>query len=114
MAYTKLHLQETLLASTLPDDPWVARALFEYFPRKLREAYATYIERHPLRREIITTIWTEATDAVADAMERVLYPLNPINMMARSGARGSSRSTAKSSACHPGRRSATLTIASSS
>src|SRR5207249_2611354 len=41
------------------------------------------------RHEQIVNIWTEATDAVADAMERTLYELNPIYMMANSGARGS-------------------------
>jgi DNA-directed RNA polymerase subunit beta' len=41
------------------------------------------------RREQIVQIWTEATDAVADAMEENLHKLNPIFMMANSGARGS-------------------------
>ncbi|HSK16882.1 MAG TPA: DNA-directed RNA polymerase subunit beta', partial [Gaiellaceae bacterium] len=41
------------------------------------------------RHESIVNIWTEATDAVADAMEKTLYELNPIYMMANSGARGS-------------------------
>jgi DNA-directed RNA polymerase subunit beta' len=41
------------------------------------------------RHERIVEIWTEATDAVADAMEKTLYKLNPIYMMANSGARGS-------------------------
>jgi DNA-directed RNA polymerase subunit beta' len=41
------------------------------------------------RRESIVHIWTEATDAVADAMEANLRKLNPIYMMANSGARGS-------------------------
>jgi DNA-directed RNA polymerase subunit beta' len=41
------------------------------------------------RHESIVNIWTEATDTVADAMERTLYQLNPIYMMANSGARGS-------------------------
>ena len=36
-----------------------------------------------------SNIWTEATDTVADAMEKTLYELNPIYMMANSGARGS-------------------------
>src|ERR671930_1353059 len=45
----------------------------------------TEAERH----EAITSIWTEATDAVADAMEANLHDLNPIMMMANSGARGS-------------------------
>jgi DNA-directed RNA polymerase subunit beta' len=41
------------------------------------------------RHESIVNIWTEATDTVAEAMERTLYELNPIYMMANSGARGS-------------------------
>jgi DNA-directed RNA polymerase subunit beta' len=41
------------------------------------------------RHDAIVTLWTEATDAVADAMEETLYELNPIYMMANSGARGS-------------------------
>jgi DNA-directed RNA polymerase subunit beta' len=41
------------------------------------------------RHESIVNIWTEATDKVAEAMEETLYKLNPIYMMANSGARGS-------------------------
>ena len=41
------------------------------------------------RHESIVNIWTEGTDIVADAMEKTLYELNPIFMMANSGARGS-------------------------
>jgi len=41
------------------------------------------------RHESIVNIWTEATDKVAEAMEATLYRLNPIYMMANSGARGS-------------------------
>ena len=41
------------------------------------------------RHESIVNIWTEGTDTVADAMEKTLYELNPIYMMANSGARGS-------------------------
>ena len=41
------------------------------------------------RHESIVNIWTEGTDTVADAMEKTLFELNPIFMMANSGARGS-------------------------
>src|SRR5262249_48583977 len=41
------------------------------------------------RHESIVNIWTEATDIVADAMEATLFELNPVYMMANSGARGS-------------------------
>jgi DNA-directed RNA polymerase subunit beta' len=41
------------------------------------------------RHESIVNLWTEATEDVADAMEKNLNELNPIYMMANSGARGS-------------------------
>ena len=41
------------------------------------------------RHDAIVNIWTEATDKVAEAMEDNLLELNPIYMMANSGARGS-------------------------
>jgi DNA-directed RNA polymerase subunit beta' len=41
------------------------------------------------RHEQIVNLWTEATEDVADAMEKNLLELNPIYMMANSGARGS-------------------------
>jgi DNA-directed RNA polymerase subunit beta' len=41
------------------------------------------------RKENVTNLWNEATDTVAKAMEDNLEELNPIFMMANSGARGS-------------------------
>ena len=41
------------------------------------------------RHETIVNIWTEATDTVAEAMQANLDELNPVFMMANSGARGS-------------------------
>ena len=55
LAYCKIWLYDELLASRLPDDPWVATALERYFPEALRERYAAYMPRHPLKREIIAT-----------------------------------------------------------
>ncbi|HEY1437521.1 MAG TPA: NAD-glutamate dehydrogenase [Casimicrobiaceae bacterium] len=55
LAYSKIWLYDELLASTLPDDPWVETALARYFPTPLRERYAAYMERHPLKRDIIAT-----------------------------------------------------------
>jgi glutamate dehydrogenase len=55
LAYAKMWLYDELLASSLPDDPWVATALSRYFPRALQERYASYMDRHPLKREIIAT-----------------------------------------------------------
>jgi DNA-directed RNA polymerase subunit beta' len=41
------------------------------------------------RHEEVVKLWEQATDEVADAMEKHLWRLNPIYMMANSGARGS-------------------------
>jgi glutamate dehydrogenase len=54
VAYAKLYLKNQLLGSALPDDPWFATTLREYFPKPLREVYAEEIAEHPLRREIVT------------------------------------------------------------
>jgi glutamate dehydrogenase len=54
-AYAKIALTEDVVASDLPDDPWVARTLSDYFPPELVSRYADRLPSHPLRREIITT-----------------------------------------------------------
>ena len=55
LAYSKMWLNDELIASDLPEDPWVATALERYFPSRLREQFSAYIPRHPLKREIIAT-----------------------------------------------------------
>jgi glutamate dehydrogenase len=55
LAYAKMWLYDELLASPLPDDPWVATALERYFPSTLRERFGRWMPQHPLRREIIAT-----------------------------------------------------------
>ncbi|HEX2131674.1 MAG TPA: NAD-glutamate dehydrogenase [Actinophytocola sp.] len=56
LAHVKLALKEEVLASELPDADVFARRLPEYFPSKLRETFPEAIGRHPLRRQIITTL----------------------------------------------------------
>ncbi|WP_068311334.1 NAD-glutamate dehydrogenase [Polycladidibacter hongkongensis] len=56
MAYGKLTLYDTLLASTVPDDAYLARELMRYFPPEMHETYAEEIANHRLRREIIATM----------------------------------------------------------
>src|SRR4051794_7636868 len=62
---------------------------YEERVRKVEQAYERGLITEAERHESIVNIWTEATDAVADAMQANLRELNPIFMMANSGARGS-------------------------
>jgi glutamate dehydrogenase len=55
LAYAKITLATALLESALPEDPWFERALRGYFPADLADRYGERLDRHPLRREIITT-----------------------------------------------------------
>src|ERR1043165_1659405 len=55
LAYAKIALNDELVGSNVPDDPWVATALERYFPTPLRGRYKAQIYAHPLRREIIAT-----------------------------------------------------------
>jgi glutamate dehydrogenase len=55
LAYSKIELFDAVLASDVPEDPYIRTALSRYFPQPLRERYAEQIERHPLKREIIAT-----------------------------------------------------------
>ncbi len=56
MAYTKTKLFDTLLASDVPDDPWLEQDLIRYFPAVLGERYRPALATHRLRREIIATV----------------------------------------------------------
>ena len=58
LAYSKMSLYDELTASKLVDDPYVAQALSEYFPKVLTERYSDVMARHPLKREIIATVVT--------------------------------------------------------
>jgi glutamate dehydrogenase len=55
LAYAKLSLNHHLLASPVPDDPYLARELGRYFPKAIVEKFPDAIEKHRLRREIIVT-----------------------------------------------------------
>ncbi len=55
LAYCKMWLFDEIMASDLPEDPWIGTALARYFPAQLREKFGAYIPRHPLRREIVAT-----------------------------------------------------------
>jgi glutamate dehydrogenase len=60
LAYTKLELQRALVASDLPDDPYLRRDLVAYFPPALRTGYDDAVDSHALRREIVATVVANA------------------------------------------------------
>ncbi|HYY61273.1 MAG TPA: NAD-glutamate dehydrogenase domain-containing protein, partial [Burkholderiales bacterium] len=55
LAYSKIALYDELVASDVPDDPFISTALERYFPAPLRSRFKPQIHAHPLRREIIAT-----------------------------------------------------------
>ena len=75
----------------IPPDKEEILAEYEDRVSKVEAQYERGLITDEERHESIVNIWTEATDTVADAMERTFYELNPIYMMANSGARGSSK-----------------------
>lgn len=60
LAYGKIDLYDRLLRGSLPDDPFLAKDLVEYFPTPLRARFGDGIARHALRREIIVTTVTNS------------------------------------------------------
>ena len=58
LAYAKRLLREQVLASQLPDDPYLDASLAEYFPPAVVERFGHLMAAHPLRREIVATIIT--------------------------------------------------------
>ncbi len=56
LSYAKIVLFDALAASDLPDDPYFAATLSNYFPAKMRKTNASDIDAHRLKREIIATV----------------------------------------------------------
>ena len=54
VSYGKMLLKETLLASNLPEDSYVAKTITTAFPEQLLKEYPSQVAHHSLRREIIT------------------------------------------------------------
>ena len=60
LAYSKIWLNNHLLASDVPEDPYLSSELGRYFPAPVRERFPRAIAHHRLRREIIATAITNS------------------------------------------------------
>ncbi|MDB5562713.1 MAG: NAD-glutamate dehydrogenase, partial [Hyphomicrobiales bacterium] len=60
LAYAKNTVYADLLASPVPDDPYLGKELFRYFPETLATDYPETILGHRLRREVIATVLSNA------------------------------------------------------
>jgi len=60
LSYSKIVLFQQLLDSDVPEDPYLSKELVRYFPSALQQRYASHMERHRLRREIIATANTNS------------------------------------------------------
>jgi DNA-directed RNA polymerase subunit beta' len=71
-----------------PSKPQIL-AKYEAQVAEIQDQYDTGLITEEERKEAVVERWTAATEEVAEAMEANLDELNPIYMMANSGARGS-------------------------
>jgi glutamate dehydrogenase len=79
LAYAKNALEADLVGSAVPDDPYLAKELFRYFPDRLVEQQREAVSSHRLRREVIATV-------LANAMVNRGGPAFLVSMMAATSA----------------------------
>lgn len=60
LAYSKIWLYNQLIDSELPDEEYFKADLIRYFPVEMQKKYATELESHKLRREIVATFVTNS------------------------------------------------------
>jgi len=65
LSYSKIRLYQQLLASDVPEDPYLSRELIRYFPQPLQDRYTDYMPEHRLKREIIAT---QVTNSLVNRM----------------------------------------------
>ncbi|MEU5548923.1 NAD-glutamate dehydrogenase [Micromonospora sp. NPDC047793] len=56
LAYVKIALEKEIIAEGLADEEWTNEVLVNYFPTPMRERFADRMDRHRLRRDIVTTV----------------------------------------------------------
>src|SRR5258708_25174214 len=77
LAYGKLDLFESVIASPAPDDPYFLKTLRGYFPTALAP-YEDEMKRHRLRREIVATV-------IGNELINLCGPTFPGRLMASAG-----------------------------
>ena len=65
LSYAKIVVYQQLLASDLPEDPYLSHELQRYFPAPLQKRFAGIMQQHRLRREIIAT---QVTNSMVNRM----------------------------------------------
>jgi len=65
LSYSKITLYQELLASNVPEDPYLSRELEDYFPQALKAGFADMMPSHRLWREIIAT---KVTNSIVNRM----------------------------------------------
>ncbi|MPZ72658.1 MAG: hypothetical protein GEU74_05410 [Nitriliruptorales bacterium] len=55
LGYSKVDLVNRMLASDVPDEPYLQAALDEYFPEPVVKQFGEHIPEHRLRRELVAT-----------------------------------------------------------
>ncbi len=60
LAYAKNVVNADLLQTGVPDDPYLGRELYRYFPNRLTETFEDTVTHHRLRREVIATVLSNA------------------------------------------------------
>ncbi|MBV8877600.1 MAG: NAD-glutamate dehydrogenase, partial [Gammaproteobacteria bacterium] len=60
LAYSKIWLNNHLLDSDVPEDPYLSAELIRYFPAPVQQRFPRAIRHHRLRREIIATATTNS------------------------------------------------------
>lgn len=65
LSFSKITLYQDLLASDVPEDPYLSRELETYFPVPLQKQFADLMPEHRLRQEIVAT---RVTNSIVNRM----------------------------------------------